>query len=100
MNSTVAFHPKKQRTDSGGHEEDFGVSLEELRNLMELRGAEAIQEIQESYGDIEGLCHRLKTSPTDGEFTPQSVSVRRISRIGIKGFRLVLGFRLVEAGAA
>lgn len=70
VNSTVAFQPKKQRTDSGGHEGDFGVSLEELRNLMELRGAEALQKIQESYGDTEGLCHRLKTSPTDGEFTP------------------------------
>ncbi|XP_026783734.3 plasma membrane calcium-transporting ATPase 3a isoform X3 [Pangasianodon hypophthalmus] len=66
VNSTVAFHPKKQRTDSRGHEGDFGVSLEELRNLMEVRGAEALQKIQESYGDTEGLCHRLKTSPTDG----------------------------------
>ncbi|XP_053481899.1 LOW QUALITY PROTEIN: plasma membrane calcium-transporting ATPase 3a, partial [Ictalurus furcatus] len=66
VNSTVAFHPKKQRTDSGGHEGDFGVSLEELRNLMEVRGAEALQKIQENYRDTEGLCHRLKTSPTDG----------------------------------
>lgn len=73
MNSTVAFHPKKQRTDSGGHEGDFGVSLEELRNLMEVRGAEALQKIQENYRDTEGLCHRLKTSPTDGELTPCSI---------------------------
>lgn len=70
MNSAVVFQPKKQRADSGGHEGDFGVSLEELRNLMEIRGAEAIQKIQESYGNTEGLCHRLNTSPTDGEFAP------------------------------
>ncbi|TTJ85389.1 Plasma membrane calcium-transporting ATPase 2 [Bagarius yarrelli] len=79
VNSTVAFHPKKQRTDSGGHEEDFGVALEELRNLMELRGAEAVQKLQESYGDIEGLCHRLKTSPTDGlRDVPADLERRRL----------------------
>ncbi|XP_038866056.1 plasma membrane calcium-transporting ATPase 3-like isoform X3 [Salvelinus namaycush] len=33
---------------------------------MELRGAEAIQKIQENYTDTEGLCQRLKTSPADG----------------------------------
>lgn len=71
VNSTVAFHPKKQRANSGGNEGDFGVSLVELRNLMEVRGAEALQKIQESYGNTEGLCHRLKTSPTDGEFNPK-----------------------------
>uniref|UniRef100_A0A7N4NHT9 Calcium-transporting ATPase n=1 Tax=Sarcophilus harrisii TaxID=9305 RepID=A0A7N4NHT9_SARHA len=33
---------------------------------MELRGAEALQKIQETYGDVSGLCKRLKTSPTEG----------------------------------
>ncbi|XP_067447726.1 plasma membrane calcium-transporting ATPase 1-like isoform X2 [Thunnus thynnus] len=41
-------------------------SLQELRSLMELRGAEALTRIQESYGDVNGLCARLKTSPVAG----------------------------------
>uniref|UniRef100_A0AAR2L4J4 Calcium-transporting ATPase n=1 Tax=Pygocentrus nattereri TaxID=42514 RepID=A0AAR2L4J4_PYGNA len=65
-NSSVDFHPKKPGMDGKACAEDFEVSLEELRALMEFRGAEALQKIQESYGDTEGLCHRLKTSPTDG----------------------------------
>uniref|UniRef100_A0A671PTB0 Calcium-transporting ATPase n=1 Tax=Sinocyclocheilus anshuiensis TaxID=1608454 RepID=A0A671PTB0_9TELE len=49
-----------------GHEGDFGVTVEELCLLMELRGPEALQKIQENYTDTETLCHRLKTSPADG----------------------------------
>ncbi|XP_076131631.1 plasma membrane calcium-transporting ATPase 3b isoform X5 [Alosa pseudoharengus] len=67
-NSTVEFYPK--RGGGGGaeanHTEDFGVTLDELRDLMELRGPEALQKIQESYGDTEGLCQRLKSSTTEG----------------------------------
>uniref|UniRef100_A0A672ZJ54 Calcium-transporting ATPase n=1 Tax=Sphaeramia orbicularis TaxID=375764 RepID=A0A672ZJ54_9TELE len=48
------------------HDGEFGCTLKELRSLMELRGAEAISKIGESYGDVQGLCNRLKTSPTDG----------------------------------
>lgn len=72
-NSTVEFYPKSQRgtgASSGSevnHSGDFGVTLEELRNLMELRGGEALQKIQESYNDTEGLCQRLKSSTSDGE---------------------------------
>ncbi|XP_052419509.1 plasma membrane calcium-transporting ATPase 3a isoform X5 [Carassius gibelio] len=65
-NSTVDFHPKKPGLDKGGHEGDFGVTVEELCSLMELRGPEALQKIQENYTDTETLCHRLKTSPADG----------------------------------
>ncbi|TMS19063.1 Plasma membrane calcium-transporting ATPase 2 [Larimichthys crocea] len=38
----------------------------ELRSLMELRGTEAVVKLQEDYGGVEGLCKRLKTSPTEG----------------------------------
>ncbi|KAM6895352.1 plasma membrane calcium-transporting ATPase 1 isoform 1-T1 [Xenentodon cancila] len=48
------------------HDAEFGCTLKELRSLMELRGAEAINKIGESYGDVQGLCNRLKTSPIDG----------------------------------
>uniref|UniRef100_A0A672P8L8 Calcium-transporting ATPase n=1 Tax=Sinocyclocheilus grahami TaxID=75366 RepID=A0A672P8L8_SINGR len=65
-NPSYHFHPKKPEMDKGGHEGDFGVTVEELCLLMELRGAEALQKIQENYTDTETLCHRLKTSPADG----------------------------------
>uniref|UniRef100_A0A6I8NI88 Calcium-transporting ATPase n=1 Tax=Ornithorhynchus anatinus TaxID=9258 RepID=A0A6I8NI88_ORNAN len=48
------------------HAGGFGCTLPELRSLMELRGAEALQKVQETYGDVNGLCRRLKTSPTEG----------------------------------
>uniref|UniRef100_A0A0N5AFG6 Calcium-transporting ATPase n=1 Tax=Syphacia muris TaxID=451379 RepID=A0A0N5AFG6_9BILA len=41
-------------------------SLEELRNLMELRGAEALQKINEKYNGVEGLCSLLETDPING----------------------------------
>lgn len=51
------------------HDGEFGCTLKELRSLMELRGAEALSKIGESYGDIQGLCNRLKSSPVDGRVT-------------------------------
>lgn len=48
------------------HAADFGCSLKDLRALMELRGPEGLGKIQECYGDAQGLCNRLKTSPIDG----------------------------------
>uniref|UniRef100_A0A8C2A977 Calcium-transporting ATPase n=1 Tax=Cyprinus carpio TaxID=7962 RepID=A0A8C2A977_CYPCA len=63
---------KSFRSNIGGggaetnHAGDFGVTLEELRSLMELRGPEALQKIQDSFGDAEGLCQRLKSSTSDG----------------------------------
>ncbi|XP_022533127.2 plasma membrane calcium-transporting ATPase 3b isoform X1 [Astyanax mexicanus] len=66
-NSAVEFYPKRTGSRAeANHSGDFGVSLDELRSLMELRGAEALQKIQENYGDTEGLCQRLKSSTTDG----------------------------------
>ncbi|KPP70092.1 hypothetical protein Z043_111107, partial [Scleropages formosus] len=47
------------------HEGDFGCSLKELCNLMELRGTEGLHKIEESYGGVQGLCTRLKSSPVE-----------------------------------
>ncbi|XP_040830503.1 plasma membrane calcium-transporting ATPase 3 isoform X1 [Ochotona curzoniae] len=65
-NSSIEFHPKPQPQREAPHAGGFGCTLAELRALMELRGAEALQKIQEAYGDVSGLCRRLKTSPTEG----------------------------------
>ncbi|XP_020662261.1 plasma membrane calcium-transporting ATPase 2 isoform X4 [Pogona vitticeps] len=59
------FYSKNQRNEAN-HAGEFGCTLEELRSLMELRGMEAVVKIKETYGDTEGLCRHLKTSPTEG----------------------------------
>ncbi|XP_043374626.1 plasma membrane calcium-transporting ATPase 2 isoform X4 [Dermochelys coriacea] len=59
------FYTKNQRNEAN-HAGEFGCSLEELRSLMELRGTEAVVKIKETYGDTEGLCRHLQTSPTEG----------------------------------
>ncbi|XP_029951494.1 plasma membrane calcium-transporting ATPase 1-like [Salarias fasciatus] len=51
---------------AANHDMEFGCSLQELRSLMELRGAEATARLSESYGDVSGLCARLRTSPVEG----------------------------------
>lgn len=33
---------------------------------MELRGPEALNRVQKTYGDVNGLCTRLRTSPVEG----------------------------------
>ncbi|TSM04861.1 Plasma membrane calcium-transporting ATPase 3 [Bagarius yarrelli] len=65
-NSGVEFYPKRGGGMEANHSDNFGITMEELRSLMELRGSEALQKIQETYGDTEGICHRLKSSTTDG----------------------------------
>ncbi|KAM8934858.1 plasma membrane calcium-transporting ATPase 3 isoform 3-T3 [Pelodytes ibericus] len=65
LNSSVDFYPKNQQREQN-HAGGFGCTLQELRSLMELRGAEALQKIHDGYGDVSGLCRRLKTSPTEG----------------------------------
>ncbi|XP_059367112.1 plasma membrane calcium-transporting ATPase 1a isoform X3 [Carassius carassius] len=62
------------------HDGEFGCSLKELRSLMELRGAEGLHKIQESYGDVNGLCNRLKTSPVDGlSGQPADIEKRQVA---------------------
>uniref|UniRef100_A0A6Q2ZH35 Calcium-transporting ATPase n=1 Tax=Esox lucius TaxID=8010 RepID=A0A6Q2ZH35_ESOLU len=58
---------KRGRHSQANHDVgDFNCTLKELRSLMELRGTEGIARIQECYGSVQGLCTRLRTSPTDG----------------------------------
>ncbi|KAL7402355.1 hypothetical protein ABVT39_013774 [Epinephelus coioides] len=57
---------KHGRRGEANHEAEFSCSLQELRSLMELRGAEAVTKIKDSYGDVNGLCARLRSSPVEG----------------------------------
>uniref|UniRef100_A0A8C5JGD9 Calcium-transporting ATPase n=1 Tax=Junco hyemalis TaxID=40217 RepID=A0A8C5JGD9_JUNHY len=66
MTNNVADHHPGNSVAEGSHEGDFGCSLVELRNLMELRSAEAVARINDSYGGVQNVCKRLKTSPVEG----------------------------------
>ncbi|XP_023275741.1 plasma membrane calcium-transporting ATPase 1-like [Seriola lalandi dorsalis] len=57
---------KHGRRDEANHEAEFSCSLLELREVMELRGPEAKTKIEKTYGDVNGLCARLRTSPVEG----------------------------------
>ena len=48
----------------------FGVTVPELRALMEHRGHDAYQKLQDDYGGVLELCKRLYTSPNEGQSTP------------------------------
>ncbi|KAL9854818.1 LOW QUALITY PROTEIN: plasma membrane calcium-transporting ATPase 1 [Geothlypis trichas] len=64
-NNSVAYSSVKNAVKESNHG-DFGVTLAELRSLMELRAADALHKIQECYGDVHGICTKLKTSPNEG----------------------------------
>ena len=65
MTLTKMATPLQNETETD--EPGFGVTMEELRTLMEIRKTEAINEIKARYGDVHGLCTKLKTSPTHGK---------------------------------
>uniref|UniRef100_A0A3Q2FZ08 Calcium-transporting ATPase n=1 Tax=Cyprinodon variegatus TaxID=28743 RepID=A0A3Q2FZ08_CYPVA len=66
MANNTADHPPGNSVAEGGHDGDFGISMDELKALMELRSAEAVNKIQDCYGDVQTVCRRLKTSPIEG----------------------------------
>lgn len=45
----------------------YEVDVQQLRDLMEVRGTEAVTKIKEQFKDAQGLCRALKTSPNEGE---------------------------------
>uniref|UniRef100_A0A8C8ZQ58 Calcium-transporting ATPase n=1 Tax=Prolemur simus TaxID=1328070 RepID=A0A8C8ZQ58_PROSS len=65
-NNSVAYGGVKNSLKEANHDGDFGITLAELRALMELRSTDALRKIQESYGDVYGICTKLKTSPNEG----------------------------------
>ena len=56
----------------------FGISLKQLRDLMEYRGAEGVQKLNEELGGVKGLIAKLNTSETNGK----------------KSFIMILGFAI------
>ncbi|XP_026077096.1 plasma membrane calcium-transporting ATPase 1-like isoform X5 [Carassius auratus] len=66
MANNTADHPPGNSVAEVDHEGDFGCTTMQLRELMELRSGEAVNKIVECYGDVQGICRRLKTSPVEG----------------------------------
>lgn len=44
----------------------FGCTTRELKELMEIRGLDAVARIRSKYGAMDELCRRLEVSPHDG----------------------------------
>lgn len=49
-----------------GRPAQYGVTLKQLRELMEVRGSEGIDRIKQVHGSLEELCNKLYTSPNRG----------------------------------
>ncbi|XP_064604968.1 plasma membrane calcium-transporting ATPase 2-like isoform X2 [Liolophura sinensis] len=49
-----------------GRPAEYGLSVKELRELMELRGREGYERIQTKYGGVLEMCKKLYTSPNEG----------------------------------
>uniref|UniRef100_A0A9J2Q6B0 P-type Cu(+) transporter n=1 Tax=Ascaris lumbricoides TaxID=6252 RepID=A0A9J2Q6B0_ASCLU len=65
-------------SEKSTEEGDYGCTLEELRTLMEARGAEAVIKLENEYGGVEGLCSLLKVDPLNGlPSDPQELARRR-----------------------
>ena len=50
-----------------GRPAQYGVTLKQLRELMELRGREGVNKIN-GYGGVQEICKKLYTSPNEGRF--------------------------------
>ncbi|XP_026673716.1 plasma membrane calcium-transporting ATPase 2 isoform X5 [Ceratina calcarata] len=48
-----------------GRPAQYGITLKQLRELMELRGREGVNKIN-SYGGVQEICKKLYTSPSEG----------------------------------
>jgi hypothetical protein len=53
-----------------GRPAQYGISLKQLREVMELRGSEAVEQLRH-YGGVQELCKKLYTSPTEGKIIPK-----------------------------
>lgn len=51
----------------------YGVTLKELRELMECRGAEGINRVRDHYGGVHGLAAKLNSSEENGRTYPHII---------------------------
>jgi len=56
----------QKRLYAGGQGGPFGVTVKELKDLMELKKGDAVTHVEQEFGTVQELCRRLKTSPNEG----------------------------------
>jgi hypothetical protein len=49
-----------------GRPAQYGISLKQLRDLMEHRGREGVAKVTD-YGGVQEICKKLYTSPSEGK---------------------------------
>lgn len=81
MANNAADHPPGNSVAEGSHEGEFGMMTMDLRSLMELRSAEAVNKIRDTYGDVQGICRRLKTSPIEGKTCPTHTAKDKVNTV-------------------
>lgn len=54
--------------ERSGSATNYGITLQELRDLMDHKGPEAIERIKTQFTNVEGLCELLHTSVNQGEY--------------------------------
>lgn len=50
-----------------GRPAQYGITLKQLRELMETRGREGIAKLQD-HGGVQDICKKLYTSPNEGDY--------------------------------
>jgi len=50
-----------------GRPAQYGITLKQLRELMEARGREGIVKVQD-YGGVQDICKKLYTSHNEGDY--------------------------------
>jgi hypothetical protein len=60
-------NPDKQMPAATSSQTSFGCTPKELKELMEIRGHEAVTRIRNKYGNVEELCRRLMVSASEGD---------------------------------
>lgn len=53
-----------------GRPAQYGITLRQLRELMESRGLEGIERIQREHGGVLEITKKLYSSPTNGKIQP------------------------------
>ncbi|RZF41769.1 hypothetical protein LSTR_LSTR014784 [Laodelphax striatellus] len=64
-----------------GRPAKYGISLKELRELMELRGRDGIAKITD-YGGIKEICKKLYTSPSEGTHVMEGSGKMIVTAVG------------------
>lgn len=61
-----------------GRPAQYGITLKQLRELMEQRGREGIAKVN-SFGGVQEICKKLYTSPSEGKISSFTFSLKLFS---------------------